>query len=122
MPKEDSVWSAIDMKNWRNVPVMIGRVAEEQDVKEGRATFYLQDAVEFAKPKSLFLPRCAWLSSESTGRIPIVIVQAEETEQKTYVGYRDLVGGNGLCTLDEVEFVDAPDARFFQVSRNGKDA
>lgn len=122
MPDKESVWAAIDLKNWQSVPVLVGRVAEETDVKEGRATFYLQDAAEFAKPKSLFLPRCAWLSSESADAIPVVVVQAEETEQKTYLGFRDLLGGNGVCTLDEVEFVDAPDARFFQVSDDGKDA
>jgi hypothetical protein len=119
---KDSVWSAIDLKNWRDIPVLVGRVAEEKDVQEGRATFYLQGAAEFARPKSLFLPRCAWLASEGAERTAIVIVQAEETEQKTYIGFRDLVGGNGICTLDEVEFVDAPDARFFQISRDEKRA
>jgi hypothetical protein len=114
MPDNKSVWAPIDVRNWISVPAIVGRVADESDVREGRAVFYLKDASEFAASKSLFLPRCAWLRSDgTTSHVPIVVIQAEKADEKTYIGYRDLVGGNGICTIEEVEFIDAPDALFF---------
>jgi hypothetical protein len=38
-----NLWAAIDRKGWRGVPCLVDRIATEQDVKEGRATFYLNN-------------------------------------------------------------------------------
>ena len=114
MSATDSLWGPINMRSWSSVRFLAARVAEERDVKEGRAVFYLQDATEFAGPFSMPLPRCAWLKEEGRQRIPVVVIQAEKTEKKIYIGYRDLVGGNGICTLEELDFVEQPDGVFFQ--------
>ncbi len=104
------------MQNWRSTSCVSGRVAVEEDVKAGRAVFYLQDAEKIgAKSNDLVLPSCAVLFDEESGEeVLVIIIQAEETEEADYIGYRLLDSGNGICTLAEVEFLGEPDERFFQ--------
>jgi hypothetical protein len=112
MKSPDPLWGPLDIVRWTEVPTLAGRVAIERDVKEGRAVFYLQNAEEIgAKPIDMHLPCCAILK-EKDREIPVVLIQAEQADAKKYVGYRDLVGGNGICTLEELELLSGPDARF----------
>jgi hypothetical protein len=113
MSTPDPLWGPIEISRWAAVPATVGRVATEPDVKAGRAVFYLKNPEEIgAEPLALALPCCAILKTEKEGS-PVVIIQAEKAEPKKYIGYRDLVGGNGICTLEEVEILDGPDARFY---------
>jgi hypothetical protein len=60
------------------------------------------------------LPRCAILLNEETNKeIPIIIIQAEQFEDKIYIGFRFMKGGNGICTVDEIALLDEPNERFF---------
>lgn len=90
---------------------MSGRVATERDADEGRAVF-VSDGI--AQPHVVTLPSAAIVREEGIGDpTPVIVVQAEELDDDTVaIGYRFLDGGNGICTLDEVEFLDAPDDRF----------
>ncbi|HLM61203.1 MAG TPA: hypothetical protein VK308_10385 [Pyrinomonadaceae bacterium] len=115
MKNEDDLWGNVNMRDWRNTPCISGRIAVEEDVKAGRAVFYLQDAKEIgAKPLELELPSCAILfDEESNEELPIIVIQAEEAENSTYIGYRLINGGNGICTFAEVKLLSEPDERFF---------
>jgi hypothetical protein len=42
----------------------------------------------------------------------VLIVQAEEVDGRVLLGYRPIIGGNGICTLAEVELLLGPDKRF----------
>jgi hypothetical protein len=43
----------------------------------------------------------------------VILIQAESRDDgKVLVGYRPLTGGNGICTLDEVDLLDGPDEMF----------
>ena len=113
MNGSDPLWGPPDMSQWEAVPAISGRLASELDVKEGRAIFCLENSKDGrAQPMPLPLPRCAILKKED-GWMPIVIVQAERTDDKSYIGYRDLTGGNGVCTIEDVVILPGPDARFF---------
>ena len=104
-------WEAIDVSEWQQLPVTKLRCATEEDVEEGRAVFYVPvgDDYQPSTPADIELPRPAILLSESQ---PVFVIQAEEVNGTTAVGYRPLSGGNGLCMLDELELLDVPDERF----------
>jgi hypothetical protein len=99
----------IDMKNWRQTPAVSGRTATDADVNAGSAIFAVG-----GEPVELDLPSCAIVTEEDIGLpTPVIVVQAERLEDGTVaVGYRFLDGGTGIATLDELELLSEPDARF----------
>jgi len=108
----DSLWGKIDVENWQQTPCLRGRVAAEQDVKDGRAVFYLGNADEIgAVHVDIGLPHCAIIHARGAD-VPAVVIQSERAQNKHYVGYRPLSGGNGLCVLSEIELLAEPDADF----------
>jgi hypothetical protein len=113
--EEDNLWGKVNIQDWHNVSFVSEKVAVEDDVKVGRAVFYLQDSERIgAKPMNIRLPSCAiWFDEESKSEVPVIVIQAEEIEEMTYVGFRFLEGGNGICTLAEIELLSKPDERFF---------
>ena len=107
-------WGKIDVDHWQQTPCLRGRVAVEQDVKDGRAVFYLGTADENgAVHVDIGLPHCAIVHADRA-EIPAVVIQSERADDKHYIGYRPIAGGNGLCVLSEVELLSEPDARFHQ--------
>jgi len=59
------------------------------------------------------LPHCAIVHAERA-EIPAVVIQSECADDKHYIGYCPISGGNGLCVLSEVELRWEPDATFHQ--------
>ncbi len=110
----EDLWGPIDIRELPRIPFLSGRLASVDDVKAGRAVFYLENTAEIgAKPGRQPLPCCAILREEGSGsEIPVVVIQIEEAEGKCYIGYRPLSGGNGIATPGEFEFLPGPDKRF----------
>ncbi len=111
---EHDPWGPIDISTWKEILFLSGRLADELDVKEGRAVFCLQlsGGVE-AFPYKMSLPACALLyDEEAESRIPVIVIQAEVADDCVTVGYRHLTGGNGVCLLDELEILDGPTNEF----------
>ena len=111
----DLLWGALDVERWQQTPCLRGRVAVEQDVRDGRAAFYLGSPDEIgAVHADIGLPHCAILAVDGQPRVPIVIIQSERVGEKHYIGYRPLSGGNGICVISEVELLEKPDERFYR--------
>ena len=108
----DSLWGTVDVERWQQTPCLRGRVAVEQDVKDGRAVFYLQGD-EPSVHIDIGLPHCAILSAEGQS-VPVVIIQSERAGEKHYVGYRPVSGGNGICMIFEVQLLEKPDETFYR--------
>ncbi len=110
---EDPLWGPIDRTQWRRVSHMSGTLATEDDVKAGRAVFFLGNLDEVpARPSTLRLPALAWLRARALGTPrPVIIIQVE-LGQKQFAGIRFLEGGNGVCVLDELELIDENDPRW----------
>lgn len=110
----DDLWGAVDVERWQETPCLRGRVAVEQDVKDGRAVFYIQDAEQTGVvPVDIGLPRCA-IFTEDGQSIPVIVIQSERMTDTHSVGYRPLSGGNGICTIAEIELLERPDERFYR--------
>ena len=111
---DDPLWGRVDIQHWQQTPCLRGRIAVEHDVKDGRAVFYLGNAPEIgALHVDIGLPHCAIIRVEGT-EIPAVVIQSERADDKHYIGYRPISGGNGLCVFSEVQLLSEPDARFYE--------
>ena len=110
---EDDLWGPVDRARWRSVPHMDGTLATERDVEEGRAVFFLGNARKGpAQPSTLRLPALAlWPDSDRRSHRPVIVIQVEIGQQKI-AGIRFLEGGNGVCLLEELEFIDDTDRRW----------
>jgi hypothetical protein len=110
----DHLWGPIEIESWKRIRCISGRVAREEDVAAGRAVFFLEDPeIINAHALEVDVPRCAILTEAESGEeLPVIIVQVEQADDKVYVGYRNLDGGNGICTEKEIELLDDPDERF----------
>ena len=63
-------------------------MAVEQDVKGGRAVFYLGNAGEVgAVHVDIGLPHCAIVHAEGAS-VPAIVIQSERADPKHYIGYR----------------------------------
>lgn len=96
---------SIDGADWQNTAVVSGRVAVEQDVKDGIAAFYIQDGSRVYS--ELNLPCLARLRLEDGSAVDIVIVQTEYGPNAEVIcGCKDFDGGEHVCTLPELEIIE----------------
>ncbi len=101
--KSDSLWGPILHGTWRSIATIEGRVAEEGDVKTGRAVFHIDGPSE---PYHMRLPSLArWIDSDVPGEL-VVVIQAESTKNGPVLGVRPVTGGNAVVTLEELELLD----------------
>jgi hypothetical protein len=106
------LWGPIAEHDWRETPCTIGRVATQDDIAMGSAVF----AIESGKPHrpwALVLPRCGIEHRVDGTTAAVIVVQAEEFNDKVLFGVRYIAGGNDVCTADEVELLDDAPAGFF---------
>ncbi|MCD9855859.1 hypothetical protein LUD75_14130 [Epilithonimonas sp. JDS] len=101
------LWTPITLKNWNQTPAINNRVANEDDVKNGLAVYYIEGDYKNHKPYNLDLPKLAKLTDFDTKQEElVVIIQIEETQKGTVVGYRNLTGGNGAGLISEFEILN----------------
>jgi hypothetical protein len=111
----------VDIANWRNVPVVNGRMATKEETQKGMALIFIDpEKYPNAKPLSLRLPRLATFDSPHSKRKELIIViQAFNIGNDSIVGFRYLNGGNGSGRLSEINLLSdyetemIPKWRFF---------
>jgi hypothetical protein len=114
LESEQHFWGQIDVKHWRDTPCTTLRLATEEDVRAGRAVFYVARTTEPAgTPEDLGLPRCAMIRGDDASVSPVVVVQAEKHRSDTLIGYRSLTGGSGVCMIDDLTLLEGPDRHFY---------
>ncbi len=115
----NELWGPIDIRAWRAVPHIVGRVATEADVRAGSAAFFTPVGPQDISntPHHMSLPALALLRTDDGPRsIPVIIIQAEEGPRGVIVGYRSLEGGNGVCLLSELDLLAENDPRLLAAS------
>lgn len=111
---------AVDLKDWKNVPVVIGRLPTEAEARNGSSLILVDTkAYPSAKAMNMELPKLATFYNQHTKKNEVIIViQAIEIEGDSIVGFRYLNGGNGSAHFSEVTFIteneaaNIADARF----------
>ena len=98
---------AVDITNWRDVPVVNGRMATKEETQNGTSLIFV-DAEKYSDAIQLdmIMPRLATYYSEYSKREELIIViQAINIDDDSIVGFRYLNGGNGSSRLNEVNFL-----------------
>jgi hypothetical protein len=111
----DDPWGEIDLRAWRDTPHLSGRLATDEDRRDGKAVFCQQvTGAVVSEPYPLSLPHAAILIDDegSIGDAPVIVVQAERAAEQVLVGFRFLRGGKGVALLSDVELLDDLDERF----------
>ncbi|WP_186826825.1 hypothetical protein, partial [Seonamhaeicola algicola] len=97
----------IDLKKWSEIPHVSGRLATEEDIKNGSATFRIDNKGQEHKPLNIKIPSLAYhIDQETNEKIPVIVIQAEQVGDKKVIGIRYLDGTDGVCLLFELEFVN----------------
>ncbi len=97
----------ININNWKNVPVVNGRMATKEETQNGTALIF-PDTLKYpnAKVLDITMPKLASFYNESSRRKELIIViQAINVDNDSIVGFRYLNGGNGSARLKEVKFL-----------------
>lgn len=103
----------IELDHWKDVPCLTDRVATEEDVRAGRAIFYIRPLNNISvRFEDIGLPHCAIFKDENEHQYPVVVVQSELAGDIHYVGFRFLERGNGIGFRTEVELLDKPNELF----------
>ncbi len=98
---------AVDLADWKNVPVVNGRMPTKEEAENGTSLIYV-DPAEYpnAKVLGVTMPKLANYYNPNIGREDLIIViQAFTVDDDSIVGFRFLNGGNGSARLSEVKFL-----------------
>ncbi len=98
---------AVDIAQWKKVPVVNGRMATREETQNGTSLIFV-DSEKYpnAKPLDMIMPKLANFYNRNTGREELIIViQAINIQNDSIVGFRYVNGGNGSAWLHEVQFL-----------------
>ncbi|MFT6850966.1 MAG: hypothetical protein ACJATA_001784 [Sphingobacteriales bacterium] len=97
---------AVDIKNWKNVPVVNGRLATKEETQNGTSLIFVDlETYPDAKPMDIEMPKLARFYNKSSKKEEIIIViQSLKISTDSLVGFRYLNGGNGSARFNEVNF------------------
>lgn len=98
---------AVDINNWKSVPVVNGRMATKEETQNGTSLIFVDDEkYPDAKPLDIKMPKLARYYNDHSGKKELVIViQAVNISNDSIVGFRYLNGGNGSARLNEVKIL-----------------
>jgi hypothetical protein len=119
---------AIDIRNWKSVPVVNGRMATKEETQNGSALIFVDmEKYPDAKPLDMEMPKLArYFSNASKKEEIIIVIQALNISDDSIVGFRYLNGGNGSARLNEVRFLadkeieNLPSSHFVSININIK--
>ena len=98
---------AVDITNWKDVPVVNGRMATKEETQNVTSLIFV-DTKKYpnAKPLDMVMPQLAKFYNQSSRREELIIViQAINVDNDSIVGFRYLNGGNGSAKLSEVQLL-----------------
>ena len=110
---------AVDIMDWKNVPVVNGRMATEEEAQNGTSLIFV-DAKKYPNAKALdiTMPKLASIYNEYSKREDyIIVIQAINVNNDSIVGYRFLNGGNGSARLKDVKFLSDDEIKTITSSR-----
>ena len=98
---------AVDITNWKSVPVVNERMATKEETQNGASLIFVDlEKYPDAKPLDLRMPKLAQYHNRSSNKKEIIIViQALNISNDAIVGFRFLNGGNGSARLDEIKLL-----------------
>ena len=98
---------AVNIDNWKNVPVVNGRMATKEETQNGTSLIFVDlEKYPDTKPLDIKMPKLArYYNRNSRKEELIIVIQALKISNDSVVGFRYLNGGNGSSYLDKVKFL-----------------
>lgn len=107
MEKAPPDFGPIELSDWESTPHVKGTLASQLDIDEGRAVFLIDPEGGEHKPLEIEIPSLAHITDEESNKqIKVVVIQGEKIGESSIVGIRYLSGGDGVCMLEELDFID----------------
>ena len=109
----------VDIANWKNVPIVNGRLATKEETQNGTSLIFI-DAEKYpiAKALDIAMPKLASFYNKYSKREDLIIIlQAINVDNDSIVGFRYLNGGNGSARLKEVRFLYDNEIKMIPTSR-----
>ena len=101
----NNLWGPIELADWHQTPHIRNQIATEQDVKDGRAVFYIDTEGKDHQTLDIKIPSVAYqIDNDTKERTLVIVIQGEKADEEEIVGVRYLEGGNGVCMLSELDF------------------
>ncbi|MBK7130135.1 MAG: hypothetical protein IPM74_19580 [Crocinitomicaceae bacterium] len=110
---------AVDIADWKNVPVINGRMPTEEETQNGASLVYV-DPAEYptATVLGITMPKLATYFNPNSGREDfIIVIQAFTIDADSIVGFRFLNGGNGTALISDVKFLSDDEISKIPASR-----
>jgi len=110
---------AVDINNWKSVPVVNGRMATKEETQNGKSLIF-PDTLKYpnAKVLDIKMPKLASFYNEYSKREDhVIVIQAINVDNDSIVGFRYLNGGNGSARLNEVKFLSDNEIEMISASR-----
>jgi len=97
----------VNINDWKNVPVVNGRMATKEETQNGTSLIYVDKAkYPNAKHLDINMPKLAsFYNNYSKREDLIIVIQAINVDNDSIIGFRYLNGGNGSARLNEVKFL-----------------
>ena len=110
---------AMDIANWKSVPVVNGRMPTREETQNGTSLIFVdQEKFPNAKPLDMEMPKLARFFNRNSGKEEIIIViQALNVSNDSVVGFRYLNGGNGSAYMNQVRFLSDEEIESISSSR-----
>jgi hypothetical protein len=110
---------AVDIENWKDVPVINGRLATKEETQNGTSLIFVDDKkYPNAKPLDIKMPKLArFYNIQSGKRELVIIIQALNISNDSIVGFRYLNGGNGSARLNEITLLSENEIEKISYSR-----
>jgi len=109
----------VNIINWKNVPVVNGRMATKEETQNGTSLIF-PDTLKYpnAKVLDITMPKLASFYNEYSKREDLIIaIQAINVDNDSIVGFRYLNGGNGSARLKDVKFLSDNEIEMIPTSR-----
>lgn len=98
---------AVNIADWKNVPVINGRMPTKEETQSPASLIYV-DPAEYPQAKviGMTLPKLATFNNPNSGREDLIIViQAFTIDADSIVGFRFLNGGNGTALISDIHIL-----------------
>jgi len=110
---------AVDIVNWKDVPVVNGRMPTKEEASNGTSLIFV-DTLKYpkAKPLDVIMPKLAKFYNQSSNKEEtIILIQAVNIQDDSIVGFRYLNGGNGSAHLRDVTILTDEEIKNFKSSQ-----
>ena len=110
---------AVDIDDWKQVPVVNGRMATQEETRNGSSLIHVNmEKYPNAEPLDMKMPRLArYFNRYSSKDEIIIVIQALNISNDSIVGFRYLTGGNGSARLNEIELLSDKEIGMLSSSR-----